>query len=168
MLVQEYARESNMALIALATSDWRRLLEYKIKSENTAEVFESTHKAFINGGEIILSSNVVAIPAQKDPAIVKQLESTLADWQDLKREVLLALRSESVALKGNEHLVHIQDKAEVTVDEMDRAVLLIQAESQRLLESVHAFLTIMLFGGVFTFFVVLIFVDRRVMISCHG
>ncbi|VAX09818.1 hypothetical protein MNBD_GAMMA26-1226 [hydrothermal vent metagenome] len=163
MLTQRYSREVNMALIALATSDGRKLLEFKAKSEKTAELFERTHMAFMGSGTIMVMEEKIAIPAQTDPRIRRQLASAFQAWQQLKHEVSLALQSHKTALAGNENLYRIQTQTEVTNSLMNQAVLMIQQDSEKRLDEVKFYLGIVLFGGVISFFVVLIFVDRRVI-----
>ena len=163
MLTQKYSREVNMALIGLATSDWRRLLEFKGKSEQTARQFEKTHSAFMESGFITVAGEEIEIPAQTVPLIRRQLESTFEAWSQLKYEVLVALRSDKIALKGNDNLHRVQSQSLEALNRMNQTVLLIQQDSERRLDEVNSYLGLLLFGGVVTFFAVLIFVDRRVI-----
>ncbi|HFD86976.1 MAG TPA: sensor histidine kinase [Gammaproteobacteria bacterium] len=163
MLTQKYSQEVNMALIGLATSDWRRLLKYKAKSEQTAKLFEKTHSAFMNSGLVTIGGKEISIPAQTDPIIRQQLEKAFEAWRHLKYEMLLALRANKTDLKGNEHLQHIQNESKEALKQTDQVALLIQQDSDRRLNKVNSDLELLLFAGLVTFFVVLIFVDRRVI-----
>ncbi len=164
MLTQKYNQEVNMALIGLATSDWRRLLEYKAKSEQTAKLFQKTQLALMNAGLVSIGGKEIAIPAQTNPIIQQQLEKALKAWRHLKYEVLQALRADKTDLNGNKHLRHIQNESEETLKQTDQVALLIQQDSDHRLYKVNRDLGMLLFAGVVTFFIVLIFVDRRVIL----
>lgn len=163
MLVQKYTREVNMALVGLAVSDWPRMLEFKSKSEESAEFFEQTHTAFLNSGNVSLAGKEVMIPALKIPNIKQHLDKTYDAWSKLKYEVIVALRTENTDLKNNDNLYRLQNQSLRVLEEMGLVVKLIQKDSEDRLEMVNTYLALLLIGGLSTFFVVLIFVDKRII-----
>jgi len=164
LYIQKYTSEVNMALVGLASSDWHKLLEYRDKSTKTQKEFENFHNILLNSGHVFIESKDTQIPAVKDPIIRKQLQAVFETWINLKREVVIAFRTDKTALKGNEHLQHIQEQSLLVINLMDQAVALLQRESEKRLEQVNNYVYLILIGLVLVFFIIFFYVYRRIIL----
>jgi len=163
MLSQRYTREVNMALIGLASSDWKGLLKYKSESSRTEKKFEKQHNALINSGIIKVAGEDVYIPAIADPELRKELHSVFQAWNELKRSVVIAFRSDKVTIKNNINLQDIQDRSLEVFRHMDRSVNLLQHNSEKRLNNVNSYLSWILLAFFFTFIIVFIYVFKKVI-----
>lgn len=166
MLAQKYAREINLVLIGMAASDWEMVISQKRNAEETAELFEITLHAFLEGGHVQIgfsSPKTVYLPPVKAPHIREQLKQIGREWGKLKKSALIALRSDSKSLANNKYTARLQTQADTTVVEMDNVVILLQQESNAKLEKIRAYQPLMLGVGCLLFISILTFISLKIV-----
>ncbi len=164
MLIQKYGREINQALVGLAVSDSEMVLEMKKHASRTAELYESTHKAFLSGGWVETEEQGrVEIPAIQEAVIIMHLGHVEAEWNELRGDMVQAQHSDIPALKRNSLVARIHEQTTKTVAEMDHAVTLLQEDSEAKLRRVRAYLATACIFGIILFLAIMAFVRARIV-----
>ncbi|MBE9528822.1 MAG: PAS domain S-box protein [Proteobacteria bacterium] len=166
MLSQKYVREANLILVGLVSADWQLVIEQKKISDKTAKLFESTHNAFINGGTTSAGADgkeSVRISRIENPEIREHLGHVWRDWTEIKRSVVLALRSEPEEMSSNKYLHQMQAQALSTLDEIEHFVALMQQESDAKLHRVELYQQLLLAAGALLFGVIMFFAYWKIL-----
>ncbi|MEO5969513.1 MAG: ATP-binding protein [Bdellovibrionia bacterium] len=120
LLIQRFTIETDLALIALATSDWQVLIERRLESQRVSQKLQ---KQLLN---LRMKAN--------NPCGLEQIEQ---EWEALYRAATLALRYEQGELRGNPQL-HEVDKASKKVTRyVEEWIALLQIESERQLSELN-------------------------------
>ena len=158
MLVERYVGQVNRVIVGLAVGDWDVVLRHKKYVAQTAEEFLATQHALLEGGTLQLTDGKTAtIPPIENEEIRRALVIVEGAWGELHRSAVMALRSDRWSLKNNQFVNKLQTQAELTVDMMNKAALLLQMESEsdlrrlNLLQKVSLAVAIILFLGVLCF-----------------
>jgi PAS domain S-box-containing protein len=166
MLAQKYVREINLVLIGLVSSDWKLVMEQKKVSANTAQLFESTHRAFLDGGHMLLSpggSDRVYIPPVENSEIRENLDAIWIEWTEMKRAAVMALRSEPESMNNNEYLDQLQARLVGTSKELDHFATMMQQDSEVKLRQVERYQLIMMGAGGLLFGVIMFFAYWKIV-----
>ncbi|MDH5485216.1 MAG: ATP-binding protein [Gammaproteobacteria bacterium] len=180
MLIRQYSSEINQVLVNLAAENLERVLLEKKKADTTTKLFEATHTAFINGGEIasniqggkhgteplynIGRGTITTIPRIENNEIRNHLSHVNEEWEELKRIGLLSLRANSNAVANDRYVKRLLDQTTITVVEMDHVVNLMQKDSENKLRQLDTLLLTMSIIGVALFFIIIYFVYTRIVI----
>ena len=158
MLTQKYAREINQVLVALASSDRELAVEIKQTASKTAELYEATLAALLDGGEVDADEEGrIWIPPTQGVDLVEHLGHVTTEWEELRRIAIQAMRSDGSSTARSDYVRNIQRQTSEAVAEMDHAVLLIQKQSEARLRRVRSYmmcaciLSAMLFVGTVVF-----------------
>ena len=184
MLVHQYVSEINQTLIGLATSDFKMVLLHKKNADLSAQRFEKTMRAFINGGEISITSGwitqlemegfieftkkMIIIPPVADVETRHHLEHVNKEWNKLKRISLLSLRSNVHEISKSPYLRQLYEQTIKTVVEADHVVLAMQADSETRLDHLSNVLLLMIALGTLLFFILLYFVNKNIVLPLQS
>ena len=166
-LIEQFAGETHRVLVGLATSDLQMALDEKVKVDHTADIFENTHHAFTKGGNVLpsmLDGKTINIPPVSDPKIQRQLAKVYTQWLDLKRIALLSLRLNAQSIEKNRFVRELRKQKNRTIAEMDRAVLLMQQNSDAKLRRLGTLLMIVTIISLVLFVILVSFVHLRIVI----
>lgn len=139
MLTQQYAREINQALAALAVSDRALAEEKSRKASATADLYEAALRVLLEGGEVTIGGKErVALPPALSVNWAAQLDRATTEWEVLRKlgsRVLLSEIEERSRLLGS-----IDSQTARVVAEMDQTLLLMQWESELKLRRLRQYL----------------------------
>jgi len=142
MLIQQYTREINQALAGLAAANpagEKVAAAMAQAASRTAERYDATLAAFLEGGEVEAGSGQqILLPPVQSADLVEQLKRADVAWRNLNQATHLAMRSEAGEL--NQHLQTIAMQTAGAVAEMDRAVLMMQNQSEEKLRRVGTYM----------------------------
>jgi PAS domain S-box-containing protein len=127
--VAVYVRHTQVALFALATSDWELLIRERRGADETAENYEQSARALLAGES---ARPGAAAPQVTDPRVREQLKEANRRWERVKIAALSTLRSDRFELKGNGKLPEFVAAVEALVGALDSAA---ERNAQRTLVS---------------------------------
>jgi PAS domain S-box-containing protein len=118
--VSIYVRHTQVALFALATTDWELLIRERRGADEMAESYERTARVLRAG---IDPASDPDAPRLRDPQLRRLLEEAAGRWHDLKIAALALLRSDRFELKGNGRMAEFVRAVEALVSVLDRAAV---------------------------------------------
>jgi signal transduction histidine kinase len=163
MLVQQFVRQANLALIGLSTSDWKTLVEQRNLSAETAGQFEQTMRALLQGGQTHLGASTVTLPHVDAPGVRARLAEIDAVWDEVKRASVKVLRSENNELRNHPDLALMQSAAMRLVAKVDETLLLMQQRQVQRSDQLIRYQTGFLLGGLGLFVFLAGFVHRSII-----
>ncbi|HSI83604.1 MAG: ATP-binding protein [Candidatus Methylacidiphilales bacterium] len=163
MLVQQFVRQANLALVGLSISDWETLLEQRKLSAETSEQFERSMKALLEGGTTKLGSVTVSLPRVDAPDIHSSLEEIAALWNEVKRASVRVLRSQKSQLHDHPDLALMQQAAMRLVAKVDNMLLLMQKLELQRSNWLIFYQNAIVAGGLGVFVLLALFVYRRIV-----
>ncbi len=165
MLTQKYANDIDQILIALAGSDREFVIEMKEAASRTAELYEATLTAFLEGGEVDAGvEGRIWIPPVQDDNIVQHLGKARAAWEELQKTAMQAVQSGNASLARNDNIRDIQIQTAKAVAEMDHAVFLMQKQSEVKLRRVESYMACAFIIGVVLYVGTVMFVRRKIVV----
>ena len=179
MLIRQYVSEINQSLIGLAASNMDITLKQKRFADLTAKRFEKTLEAFLNGGEIIvttgwvthvdidneieLTKKSILIPPIKNVTTRTHITHTLEEWFELKRIASLSLRSNRHEILHSPHLISLIEQTKIVSLHMDHVVSVMQSDSEERLEQLSFVILVMLVMGIVLFVLLVLFVRINIV-----
>jgi PAS domain S-box-containing protein len=131
--VAVYVRHAQIALFALAVSDWELLIRERRGAEEMAERYEQAARALLAGTNADLGSPAPEAARVEDPELRQLLLEASRRSGRLRAAAVSLLRSDRFELKGNRNMVEFVDAIEALVSVLDRA--LARNEQQTLVTS---------------------------------
>ncbi len=163
MLVQQFVRQANLALIGLSISDWKILLEQRELSLETSTQFEQTIQSLLQGGEVRWGSSSLVLSRVEAPEVRAHLEEIETLWGEVKRASVKVLRSDNNQLRDHPDLALMQTAATRLVEKVDETLLLMQQRDIRRTDLLVFYQTGLLLGGIAMFLFLAVFVYRRII-----
>jgi PAS domain S-box-containing protein len=120
--VAVYVRHTQVALFALAMSDWELLIRERRGANEMAERYEQTARALLAGGNADLGQSALEAPRVSDPQVRLLLEETARRWERLRVAAMSLLRSDRFELKGNGKMAEFVAAVDALVAVLDRAL----------------------------------------------
>jgi PAS domain S-box-containing protein len=117
--VAVYVRHTQVALFALATSDWELLIRERRGADEMAESYTQTARSLLTGSNP--GGSAADVPQATDPQLRALLEESARRWEGLKIAALSVLRSDRFELKGNGKMTEFVAAVEALVGVLDRA-----------------------------------------------
>jgi PAS domain S-box-containing protein len=130
--VAVYVRHTQVALFALATSDWELLIRERRGADEMAASYERSARALLAGKSASPDPSALAVPQVKDRQVRQHLEEAARRWERLKIAALSTLRSDRFELKENGKVPEFVAAVNALVSELDRAA---EHNAQRTLSS---------------------------------
>ena len=184
MLIRQYVSEINQTLIGLTSSNMEMALLQKKNADLTAKRFEKTMRAFINGGEIIITSGWIThiendnsieltkkgiiVPPVTDVETSRHLSHANEKWNELKRIALLTLRSNTQQISNSPYFHQLYEQEKQASVHMNHVVQLMQAASEKRLSQLSNELLIMNILGVVLFFILIYFVNKNIVLPLQS
>ena len=166
MYIYQYSSQINQSLVGLATSHLDIAIEMKEQADITANHFEKTYHAFMQGGKVDIKQDKTSeyiIYAIKDKNIHELLGMVLADWKKLKRIGLLSLRSNSRDIDKSPYVHQLLSQASTTTTKMNDVIQSLKKINTKKLQELENLLLLMVILGVLLFLVLVYFVNRRIV-----
>jgi two-component system, sensor histidine kinase and response regulator len=157
LLVEQYERTANLALVALSVSDWEMLLRERNKCTEFAHRYEANSALLAGTGQDDL------LPLNGDPEIQARLRDTNGTWEEVKRSSLLALRAGSTEVKHNPNLARLGETSRQLTTSLDEIHALMTSASEARRQRVRNYQHIITGGGCALFLVLLFFVNRQII-----
>jgi hypothetical protein len=82
--VAVYVRHTQVALFALATSDWELLIRERRGADEMAQSYEHSARTLLAGKSASPGSSALAVPQVKDPRVRQHLQEAARRWERLK------------------------------------------------------------------------------------
>lgn len=166
MLAQKYVREINLVLVGLAISDGEMVNSQKSIAAKTAELFEITLNAFLEGGKVhtkLQSQETTYLLPVNDRRIRGRLKNVDREWIKLREAVTIVLHSNDNFLSNRKNVTRIQAQVARIVLEMDDVVMLMERDSEIKLERIRTYQLLMLGVGSVLFICIIIFVSLKIV-----
>jgi PAS domain S-box-containing protein len=129
-----YVRHTQVALFALATSDWELLIRERRGADETAASYERTARALLAGESADLDPSALEAPQVRDPQVRLRLEQAARRWEHVRVAAMSLLRSDRFELRGNGRMTEFLAAVEALVGELDSAL---QRNEEHTLTSSH-------------------------------
>ncbi len=165
MLIQKYSHEINLALVDSAVSDEQMTMEMEESAAQTAKLFEEMLSVLLNGGTVAMGATAQTwLPPIQNNEIIEHLGNVKTEWDELRRSAVVAMQSDH-SLRASQNLVKkIQGQTDRVVAEMNRAVEVIQRQSEAKLSRIGTYMT---YAGVLSAMLlvgIVVFVHTRVVV----
>ena len=166
MLIHKYTSEINQVLVGLAVSDWKMALDQNEAATQTADRFERVIKAFTEGGDTFVGfhdNKRIYIPPIESEIVQEHLGHVKTMWDELRRAVVIALRSDVKSIANNKYAVQIRVKTDEAVEEANHVVMQMQYESEAKLYKIEILQIIMVSVGGLLFIGITMFVYWKII-----
>jgi PAS domain S-box-containing protein len=117
-----YVRHTQVALFALATSDWELLIRERRGADETAERYEQTARALLAADGGSGPTTPEQPPQVRDPRVRLRLQAAARRWERLRFAAMSLLRSDRFELKGNGRMAELVAAVDALVNELDGAL----------------------------------------------
>jgi PAS domain S-box-containing protein len=117
-----YVRHTQVALFALATSDWELLIRERRGADETAAMYERTALALLSGPHADPRPSDLEPPQVGDPEVRQRLEAAAQRWERVRFAAMSLLRSDRFELKGNGKMTEFVAAVEALVAALDSAL----------------------------------------------
>jgi two-component system nitrate/nitrite sensor histidine kinase NarX len=107
-----------------------RAFDYRGELHRSADLFDRTLAALLDGGEVPYGNETVVLPATRDQTIRAQLESVNELWAQLRDALQVVQTSEPQGAASEEALLDVESLSPILLQEMDRAVRLYEGAAQ--------------------------------------
>jgi len=118
--VAVYVRHTQVALFALATSDWELLIRERRGADEMADSYDQTARSLLAGDDRPNRFAADVLQAT-DPQLRALLQESAQRWERLKIAALSVLRSDRFELKGNGKMTEFVAAVDALVSVLDRA-----------------------------------------------
>jgi PAS domain S-box-containing protein len=122
MSMAVYVRHTQVALFALAMSDWELLIRERRGAEMMAKRYEQAARALLAGTKVDFGQSSLEAAQVSDPQLRQLLEEAERRSGRLKAAALSLLRSDRFELKGNKNMTEFVAAIEAQVSVLDRAL----------------------------------------------
>ncbi|PTY01875.1 hypothetical protein DB346_10480 [Verrucomicrobia bacterium LW23] len=163
MLVQQFVRQANLALVGLSLSDWDTLLEQRKLSAETSAQFDESMHALLEGGQTRLGASTVTLPRIEATDIRAGLMEISALWDEVKRISVKVLRSDQNQLRDHPDLARLQSTAIRLVAKVDDTLQLMQLRELQRSSQLIFYQNSLLLGGLLVFALLAAFVYRSIV-----
>jgi PAS domain S-box-containing protein len=126
-----YVRHTQVALFALAVSDWELLIRERRGANEMADNYEQTARALLAGASVNAGSSAIEAPQVKDPQLRLLLEEAARRWERLRVAATSLLRSDRFELKGNGRMAEFVAAVDALVVVLDNALALNEQHTLR-------------------------------------
>ena len=162
MLVQQFVRQTNLALVGLSVADWPTLLEQRKLSAATSAEFDQNLHALLQGGTILPDHSMTSTPSVHSE-VRTGLEEIAGLWAEVKRASVKVLRSETSQLRDHPDLAQMQSAATRLVAKVDATIALMQLQETKRDAHLSRYQTGILVGGLGVFALIALFVHRSII-----
>jgi PAS domain S-box-containing protein len=131
--VAVYVRHTQVALFALAMSDWELLIRERLGADEMAERYEKAARALLAGTNANLGPVSLEAAQVRDAQLRRHLEEAGRRSGRLRIAALSLLRSDRFELKGNRNMTEFVAAIEALISELESA--LARNEEQTLISS---------------------------------
>jgi PAS domain S-box-containing protein len=163
-LVQQYARATNLALLALSVADAQALEQQKAEALNTAHLLEATNRALLEGGQVMVADIIINLPPAEDPELKQHLTESAQLWNEAKETANRIFSETAPNLRSNEQVRRLQEVSGQLTAEFDHILALMGRQSRERIERLEFQQKLITIGGGALFALLLLFVYRMIII----
>ena len=163
LLVEQYERTANLALVALSVSDWEMLLRERSKCSEFAHRYEEVSETLLSD-DAKAADRAGALRSLTDDAGVKDsLREAAAMWDEVKRFSLLTLRAASTEVRQNPNLSHLGQSTQRVTATLDKILSSMRKTSEARRQRVQGYQQIITGSGIGLFVALLVFVHIKII-----
>ena len=117
--VDRYKGSSYLAVVALATEDWKLLLEQRQAAIDLARHFEHSMKVLLEGGEVTIGGTVFRVAALSDQAERAAATAAVGLWRTATEHQVKMLRSRDRRIGDNDEIGRFRTAALTAVAKLE-------------------------------------------------